>query len=113
MISQILHTLRGKFILTISVGAIAMAGLFCFSLQAINNIEIKYAHTRDTAIAGRIIALEVTKNINYFTRLTRNIMLGSNIDKDLKQIDTAIAAVKKHFATLSSQVIGFAGSPLG
>ncbi|MPL71013.1 hypothetical protein SDC9_16779 [bioreactor metagenome] len=102
MISQILHTLRGKFILTISVGAIAMAGLFCFSLQAINNIEIKYAHTRDTAIAGRIIALEVTKNINYFSRLTRNIMLGSNIDKDLKQIDTAIAAVKKHFATLSS-----------
>jgi Methyl-accepting chemotaxis protein len=102
LISQILHTLRGKFILTISVGAIAMAGLFCFSLQAINNIEIKYAHTRDTAIAGRIIALEVTKNINYFSRLTRNIMLGSNIDKDLKQIDTAIAAVKKHFATLSS-----------
>lgn len=102
MISQILHTLRGKFILTISVGAIAMAGLFCFSLQAINNIEIKYAHTRDTAIAGRIIALEVTKNINYFSRLTRNIMLGSNIEKDLKQIDTAIAAVEKHFATLSS-----------
>ena len=102
MISQILHTLRGKFILTISVGAIAMAGLFCFSLQAINNIEIKYAHTRDTAIAGRIIALEVTKNINYFSRLTRNIMLGSNIEKDLKQINTAIAAVEKHFATLSS-----------
>ena len=102
MISQILHTLRGKFILTISVGAIAMAGLFCFSLQAINNIEIKFASTRDTAIAGRIMALEITKNINYFSRLTRNIMLGSDIDKDLKQIDTAIAAVKKHFATLSS-----------
>ena len=102
MISHMLHTLRGKFILTISVGAIAMSGLFFLSLQSINNIELKYAHTRDSAIAGRIIALDITKNINYFSRLTRNIMLGSDINKDLKQIDTAIMAVKKHFATLSA-----------
>ena len=102
MFSQILHTLRGKFILTISVGAIAMSGLFFLSLQSINNIELKYAHTRDSAIAGRIIALDITKNINYFSRLTRNIMLGSDINKDLKQIDTSLMAVKKHFATLSA-----------
>ena len=102
MISQILHTLRGKFILTMSVGAIAMSGLFFLSLQSINDIEIKYAHTRDTAIAGRILALDITKNINYFSRLTRNIMLGSDISKDLKQIDTTITAVKNNFATLSA-----------
>ena len=102
MISQILHTLRGKFFLTMSIGAIAMSGLFFLSLQSINQIELKYAQTRDTAIAGRILALDITKNINYFSRLTRNIMLGSDIGKDLKQIDTAIMTVKKHFATLSS-----------
>ncbi|MTJ92693.1 MAG: methyl-accepting chemotaxis protein [Desulfovibrio sp.] len=79
-----------------------MSGLFFLSLQSINDIEHKYAHTRDTAIAGRVLALDITKNINYFSRLTRNIMLGSDINKDLKQIDTAIATVKKHFATLSA-----------
>ena len=61
MIRQMLHTLRGKFILTMSVGAIALTGLFFLSLRSINDIELKYAHTRDTAIAGRILALDIKK----------------------------------------------------
>ena len=40
MISQILHTLRGKFILTISVGAIAMEEMNATVLEVAKNAQL-------------------------------------------------------------------------
>jgi methyl-accepting chemotaxis protein len=95
------RTLRGKFFFTVSIGVAALVVLFLLALDAIKDIERDYSRMRDTAVAGRIAALDMAKDINYFSRLTRNIMLGGDFDKDIKQIDGVIASVGKNFDNLA------------
>jgi methyl-accepting chemotaxis protein len=94
-------SLRGKFLLTLSVGALALAILFGVSLMGVKSLENSYAKMRSVDTVGRIAALEIAKDIDYFSRLTRNIMLGSNIDKDLKSIDHTLEHIEKNFELLS------------
>ncbi|HWR02411.1 MAG TPA: methyl-accepting chemotaxis protein [Humidesulfovibrio sp.] len=94
-------SLRGKFILTLSVGALALAFMFCVSLMGIKGFEDAYARMRSIDTVGRLAALDIAKDINYFSRLTRNIMLGSDIEKDLKQIDQTLGRIEKNFSLLS------------
>jgi len=94
-------SLRGKFILTLSVGGLALALLFTMSVLGIKGFEGDYKRMRSVDTVGRLAALEIAKDINYFSRLTRNIMLGSDIDKDLKQIDQTVARIEKNFNVLS------------
>ncbi|MDP2847595.1 MAG: methyl-accepting chemotaxis protein [Humidesulfovibrio sp.] len=94
-------SLRGKFILTLSVGGLALALLFTMSMLGIKDFESDYKRMRSVDTVGRLAALEIAKDINYFSRLTRNIMLGSDIDKDLKQIEQTVARIEKNFQVLA------------
>ena len=38
-------------------------------------------------MAAYIDVLEINRDVNYVSRLTRNIMLGSNIEKDIKVLE--------------------------
>ncbi|MHC1752260.1 methyl-accepting chemotaxis protein [Humidesulfovibrio sp.] len=94
-------SLRGKFILTLSVGGLALALLFTMSILGIKGFEGDYKRMRSVDTVGRLAALEIAKDINYFSRLTRNIMLGSDIDKDLKQIGQTVERIEKNFNVLA------------
>jgi methyl-accepting chemotaxis protein len=95
-------SLRGKFIVTLSVGALALAVMFCVSYAGLATIEDAYTGLRTTDMAGRFAAVNIAKDINFFSRLTRNIMLGSNYDKDIKLLDETIARVEKNFELLGA-----------
>ncbi len=43
-------------------------------------------HIMDEPIKAKITTLEISSDTNYISRLTRNIMLGSNYDKDMKKV---------------------------
>jgi len=93
-------TLRGKFVLTLSVGAFALVLMFVVSLMGLGSFEGSYLQMRNMDMVGRMAAVDIAKDINFFSRLTRNIMLGSDIDKDLKLIDATLGRIEKNFAVL-------------
>ena len=94
-------SLRGKFILTLTVGAVALAVLFGVSFQGTRTLEETFRTMRNRDTVGRIAALDIAKDINFFSRLTRNIMLGSDIEKDLKKIDETAANIERNYTVLA------------
>ena len=79
-----------------------MAFLTMFMLLKIEN-EFKYL--KDKAVAGKVIVLEINRDMNYVSRLTRNIMLGSDIQKDLKKMKKRIQNIEENFQKLETTAI--------
>jgi methyl-accepting chemotaxis protein len=53
-------------------------------------------------VAAKVQTVVIGRDVNFVSRLTRNIMLGSSIEKDLKSLDETIAKIEKAFSTLES-----------
>lgn len=54
----------------------------------------------EIGIEGKIATLEIARHLNYISRLTRNIMLGSNINKDIERMGASGKAIRDSFAVL-------------
>ena len=78
-------SLRGKFLLTITIGAVALVAMFAFSLDSVSTLNQSFSQMRDVAVVGKMTSLEIAKDINYVSRLTRDAMLGGDLEKDIKQ----------------------------
>ncbi len=78
-------SLRGKFILTITIGAVALVAMFTFFLDAVSTLDRSFLQMRNVDVVGKMTSLEIGKDINYVSRLTRDAMLGGNLDKDIEQ----------------------------
>ncbi len=68
----------------------------------LGKIENGFKTMRDRAVAGKVITLEINRDMNYVSRLTRNIMLGSDIEKDLKKMKDRIDRIERGFDKLES-----------
>ena len=78
-------SLRGKFLLTITIGAVALVAMFAFSLDSVSTLNQSFSQMRDVDVVGKMTSLEIAKDINYVSRLTRDAMLGGDLEKDIKQ----------------------------
>ncbi len=80
-------SIKGKlqFILgLIIVSYVVMASITIYNLTTIyNNVK----ELKERNLVGKIHTLEINRDLNYISRLTRNIMLGSNYDKDLQKLE--------------------------
>lgn len=94
--------LRGKFLITLSLGAVAVLVVFLFALQAVSNIDGTFAGIRQIDLPGKVAAIDIAKDVNYLSRLTRNIMLGGDFDKDMRQFQDTSAGIEKKFAELAT-----------
>lgn len=98
-------TLRGKLsgIIALSILSILIiVGMTCVTLF---NLEKQFHQIRVEALNGQIASLAITRDINYVSRLTRNIMLGSNIESDLKKLDARINDIQKNFVILENSAV--------
>uniref|UniRef100_B8J2F1 Methyl-accepting chemotaxis sensory transducer n=1 Tax=Desulfovibrio desulfuricans (strain ATCC 27774 / DSM 6949 / MB) TaxID=525146 RepID=B8J2F1_DESDA len=95
-------SLRGKFILTITIGAVALAAMFSFSLDAVSTLDRSFLQMRNVDVVGKITSLEIGKDINYVSRLTRDAMLGGNIEKDIKQQSDIAKRNEERFQQLAA-----------
>ncbi|MDD4701179.1 MAG: methyl-accepting chemotaxis protein [Desulfovibrio sp.] len=95
-------SLRGKFILTITIGAAALAIMFGFSLDSVSTLSRSFSQMRDVDVVGKITSLEIAKDINYVSRLTRDAMLGGDLEKDIKQQSEIAARSEKRFQQLAT-----------
>ena len=71
--------------------------LVFFTLE---EIELKYNNLQNNATAGAIYTLEIEKDLNYVSRISRDIMLGNSYDKNLEKLISKVEAIKKNFSNL-------------
>jgi methyl-accepting chemotaxis protein len=93
-------SIKGKlqFILgLIIISYVVMASLTIYNLTTIyNNVK----ELKEKNLIGKIHTLEINRDLNYISRLTRNIMLGSNYDKDLKKLENRTERINKNYNKL-------------
>ena len=74
--------------------------MFAVSLLGLGAFEDSYLRLRGVDMVGRMAAVDIAKDINFFSRLTRNIMLGSNYDKDMQALDKTLDRIANNFDVL-------------
>jgi len=63
-------------------------------------------------INGKIATLAIGRDLNYVSRLTRNVMLGSDIDKDTERLRKTIDSMRKGFVALRASAVDAAEAAL-
>ncbi|MDT8337814.1 MAG: methyl-accepting chemotaxis protein [Sulfurimonas sp.] len=84
---------------------IAMVAISVFSAAisiflALGHIESKYEHLHENSMIGGLTTLKIEKNLNYTSRLSRDIMLGGNYEKNMQKLETTLTEIEKHFTLL-------------
>ncbi len=64
------------------------------------NIEVQYKYLQDKSMIGTIYTLEIEKDVNFVSRTSRDILLGSNFSSDIQKIENSIKSIKANFIAL-------------
>lgn len=83
----------------------AICSLSGISLIKINSFQKNYTEMMERDVSGQVDVLEINRDVNYVSRLTRNIMLGSNIDKDIQSLEKMLDNITKNFTALKATVL--------
>ena len=87
----------------INVCSIAFTGLviaFFMGMEARNDLRMA-----ERVAAGKIATLGIESQFNMVSRIARNIMLGSDVTKDLARYDGSIKSMEAYFTTLESSAV--------
>ncbi|MEY4504351.1 MAG: hypothetical protein RL154_645 [Pseudomonadota bacterium] len=69
-------------------------------LQTLSNIDKNFEAYKAQAVDGKISTLEISKDLNYISRCTRDIMLGNDYDANIQKITEHIAIIENKFNLL-------------
>ncbi len=97
-----LYTIKGK---VRGLIAVCIASLLCIlglSVITLNELDTRFTSMKESALDGRLATTAINRDINYVSRLTRNIMLGSNIEKDIASLEKRIQGIKENFVILKA-----------
>ncbi|MDO9266358.1 MAG: methyl-accepting chemotaxis protein [Sulfurimonas sp.] len=86
---------------------IAMVTLSVFSAAisiflALDHIESKYDHLHQNSMTSALTTLDMEKNLNFISRLSRDIILGGNYDKNIANLSDTIESIRKSFDSLEA-----------
>jgi len=88
-------------LMTITGGLILMYGFtFVLVLYLIGYIKDEFQHFKESAYKGEVYTLNISKELNYVSRLTRDIMLGNDFDKNMKKLKESNEKIKRDFENL-------------
>ena len=79
-------------------------GAAVFVFVAMMHIESQYSHLHKNSMQGTLETLEIEKNLNYVSRTTRDIMLGGEYDKDMKELKESIEEIRAYFVSLEKMM---------
>lgn len=86
---------------------VLLVSLICISTFGIVRLlAIKAAFTQfsQSAVVLEVSTLEISRDMNYISRLTRSIMLGDNYQDNYSKINEYMTAIKSHFDKLESAI---------
>ncbi|MCE1226390.1 MAG: methyl-accepting chemotaxis protein [Geobacteraceae bacterium] len=75
--------------------------LSIFACVGVSRLNTDFKQLLSHEITTKIETIKVGREVNYVSRLTRNIMLGSNFDKDAKHLDETIDKIEVSFKKLA------------
>jgi len=88
-------------LMVITGGLLMMYGFtFVLVLYLIGYIKDEFQHFKESAYKGEVYTLNINKELNYVSRLTRDIMLGNDFDKNIKKLKESNEKIKKDFESL-------------
>ena len=67
---------------------------------AMSHVGQKYDHLHHNSMMEGLLTLKIEKNLNYTSRLTRDIMLGGDYEKNAKKLSNTIKEIESHFNEL-------------
>ncbi len=87
----------GGMILSITL-AVALASIFVFI--AFSKVEENYNLLQKNTINASFLTLEIEKELNFVSRLSRDIMLANNYEKNMHLLESTIETIDKKFLAL-------------
>ncbi len=88
-------------LMTITMGLIiAFSFTFLLVLLSIGYIKDEFIHFKESAYKGEMSTLNINKELNFVSRLTRDIMLGNDYAKNMKKLKDSNEKIKKDFEFL-------------
>ncbi len=99
-------TIKQKMMLICGLVVLGIGGIAAMSITQINSLEKSYEQMRNKDLSAHIDVLEINRDVNYVSRLTRNIMLGSNYDKDIKKLEKMIQQITQNYESLTAVADG-------
>ena len=85
------------FILMVTTSVLA-ATIFVY--VAMNYIETKYSYLHQNSMKSALDTLEIEKNLNYASRMTRDIMLGGDYTKGIEKLGNSIEEIRSLFLSI-------------
>ncbi len=67
---------------------------------AMGHIESKYENLHHNSMIGGLTTLKIEKNLNYISRLSRDIMLGGDYEKNIQKLEKTLKEIEEHFSIL-------------
>ena len=92
-----IHKKMNYFIAMVTISVIMAAVSIFF---AMGHIESKYEHLHHNSMIGGLTTLDIEKNLNYTSRLSRDIILGGNYEKNIANLSSTIKKVESSFNAL-------------
>ena len=93
---SIKHKLMG-----ITGALICIYGLtLVLTLYLVSNIKSEFSHFKESAYKGEVYTLSINKELNYVSRVTRDIMLGGEYAKNMEKLKESEEKITKYFGDL-------------
>ena len=86
----------------ILISVVSMVVIVMSIFGAMSNLEKDYNYLYENSMKAALGTLVIEKNMNHVSRNDRDIMLGANKEKDLREIVQNIQAVQQQFEILST-----------
>jgi len=90
------------YMTTIILTALVGAGLFTYF--ALSSIQDEFANLKKKEISSMLAIYDIEKRMNYISRNDRDIMLGGDKEKDLKELKENINAIENSFKSLEDNL---------
>ncbi|MFV0422570.1 methyl-accepting chemotaxis protein [Oleidesulfovibrio sp.] len=99
---QCFKTIKGKISGIILICIVSLLCVLAISVGTMTKLHSGFVSMKENTLDGNIATTAINRDINYVSRLTRNIMLGSDAEKDIAKLGKRIVAIKKNFTILES-----------
>jgi methyl-accepting chemotaxis protein len=95
-------SVRSKISLLTGVLLVALVSVAVFTIIQLLSIKSAFTQFSNGAVVLETTILEVNRDMNYVSRLTRSIMLGDNYQKNHSKLEKRISDISSHFETLTA-----------
>ena len=93
-------SIKGKMQLLTAVILVALLGAAGFTYFALSSMQAEFTKLKDNEIATSLTIYDIEKRMNYISRNDRDVMLGGNKEKDLRELRENIDAIALNFKKL-------------